>query len=81
VGQNAEELSAAWTAAVRRQSKEPPDGCQDAGFHPFGGDALQIQVTAAPTVSVAGENDGYSASVKPKIASLASPGLEPDRSA
>jgi hypothetical protein len=76
IGPDAEKFRTAWTATVRGQPKEPLDGRQDAWRHAVGSNALQIEVTAARTMSVSGENGGHSASIKSKAAGMASPWLE-----
>lgn len=81
MGQDTEEFGPAWTATVGGQPKQPLDERQDTRRHAVRGDALQIEVTAARTMSVMTENGGHSASIKSKTACVAPPGSESDQPA
>lgn len=79
MGEDAEEFGPAWAATVRGQSQQSLDRCQDAWRHAVRGNGLQIEVTAARTMSVMTENGGHSASIKSKTACVAPPGSESDQ--
>jgi len=73
VGPNAEELLAAWVAAVGRQRQQTLQEIKGSPVDPVAGDPIEIEISASPAVGVAHEPHSHAAGMKAVVARVTPP--------
>jgi hypothetical protein len=77
--QNAEETLPAGIAAVSGEIQHALEGDHGSFFDSLARNALEVKIAALGAMSVAREGYGYTSSMKPVVAGVASPGFQIDQ--